>query len=166
MARKRIEGVEVLTSWGDVDKALRDIGMSEIALNEIEGEMNTEINDIKEKANVKAQIHKDKIAEKETLIKDFVTSHKSEIEGKTKTLTFGQTGFRASESISIPRGKAKIDAIIQSLRKNKMDDCIKVEESINKDVLKKYDESLIVKVGASVKKKDAFWYETNLDSVR
>ena len=41
-----------------------------------------------------------------------------------------------------------------------MEDCIIVKETVNKDVLKTYDEKDIIKVGASLKKEDTFWYET------
>lgn len=166
MARKRIEDVEALSSWEDVDRALKEIAECEIAITEIEGEMNKKINDVKEESSTMAEIHKEKIAEKEKLIKTFVTKNKADIEGKTKVLNFGSTGFRKSESISLPRGEDKKKAIIDSLKKNKMSDCIKVEESINKDVLKKYNEDMIIKVGASLKKKDTFWYEVNLENVK
>lgn len=166
MARKRIEDVTVITSWEDVDVALKEIAECQIAITKIEGDMNEEINEIKEKANTKALICKEQIAEREKMLKKFVTSHKSEIDGKTKVLNFGSTGFRKSESVSIPRGEDKKKAIIDSLRKNKMDDCIQVEEKINKDILKKYNKDMIIRVGASLKTKDTFWYETNLENVK
>ncbi len=166
MARKRIEEAVVLTSWEEVDRALKEIGECEIAITQIEGDMNKKINEIKEHSSTMAEIHMAKIAENEKLIKKFVTSNKSDIDGKTKILNFGSTGFRKSESVSIPRGEDKKKAIINSLRKNGMDDCIKVEESINKDILKKYNEDMIIRVGASLKKKDTFWYETNLENVK
>lgn len=166
MARKRMEDALSLDSWEDVDKSLKDIAECEIQIGKIEGDLNASINELKEKANNLANVYKDKITEKEKLIKAFVSSHKSELDGKTKTLTFGQTGFRKSESISIPRGKDKQDAIIDLLRKNKMEDCINIEESINKDALRKYNEDVIIRIGASVQKKDTFWYEVNLESVK
>ena len=44
-----------------------------------------------------------------------------------------------------------------------MDDCIQVEEKVNKDVLRTYEEKEIIAVGASLKKEDTFWYETKKD---
>ncbi|MDO4772974.1 MAG: host-nuclease inhibitor Gam family protein [Bacillota bacterium] len=166
MARKRIEDTIKLQSWEEVDKALKAIALSEIAITEIEGDLNKTISEAKEKATAMAAVHKEKIEEQEKLIKDYVETHKSDLDGKTKTLNFGQTGFRKSLSVSLPKGKDKLAAIMESLKKNGMEDCIKVEESINKDVLKKYDEEKIIRVGASLKKKDVFWYEVNLESVK
>lgn len=160
MARKKVRETEVtLSSWEEVDETLKIIAEHEIALENIKGEMNKEINEVKEKAGTKSSIHKDAITVLEKRLKNFVTSHKSELDGKTKKLNFGQTGFRSSTAVSIPRGKDKVSAIIDSLKKKNMDDCIKVEESINKDILKKYDEEVIISIGASLKKKDEFWYE-------
>ncbi len=166
MARKRIEDEARLETWEDVDKALEEIAICEIRISEIEGDMNIKINDIKKEHNTVAQIHKEKISENEKLIKKFVTKNKSEIDGKTKKLNFGSTGFRKSQSVSIPRGEDKKKAIIKQLRNNDMEDCIKVEESINKDILKKYNEDKIVKVGASLTTKDTFWYEVDLQKVK
>ena len=50
--------------------------------------------------------------------------------------------------------------MIAALRKRGMEDCISVKETVNKDILKQYDEQRILEVGGSLKVEDAFWYET------
>ncbi len=160
MARKKVSDSDIsLKNWEEVDDTLKILAEHEIALENIKGDMNKEINEVKERASVKSSIHKDAIKVLETRLKNFVSTHKSEIEGKTKKLNFGQTGFRSSTSISLPRGKDKVAAIIDSLKKKGMNDCLNISESINKEVLKKYGEDTIISVGASLKKKDEFWYE-------
>ncbi len=165
MARKKVADSEVtLSSWEEVDETLKIIAEHEIALKNIEGEMNKEINEVKEKAVAKSEIHHDAIKVLEKRLKNFVSSHKSELDGKTKKLSFGQTGFRSSTAVSIPRGKS--DVIIDTLKKKNMVDCINTKESINKEVLKKYDEKIIINIGASLKKKDEFWYECEYAQVK
>ncbi len=166
MSRKRIEDVLEINTWEDADAVLKEIAQNEIAIDEIEGVMNKDIHDIKEQAAMNAQPHKARIKELEQLLKTFVTVHKSELDGKTKTLNFGQTGFRASTSIGLPRDKDKLQKIIDFLKKNGMGDCIVVTEKVNKDVLRKYGENRIIRAGVKIKKQDAFWYEAKRDEIQ
>lgn len=160
MARTRIKNQPTLKSWAEVDAALREIAEKELMIEEIEGEMNKQINGIKISSELEGKPHQDRIAKLCQDVKDFVTEHKDELDSKTKILNFGKTGFRLSTSVSIPRAKDKVAAIIKSLKIRKMMDCIIVEEKVNKEALKKYSEDDIIKVGAKLKKEDVFWYET------
>lgn len=165
MARTRIKSQPVFKNWAEVDEALREIAEREIAVDEIEGEMNRQINGIKKCADLERKPHLDRISQLGKDIKEFVTEHRDELDGKTRTLTFGSTGFRISTSVIIPKAKEKVEAIIKSLKLRKMTDCINVEEKVNKDVLKKYSEDEIVRVGAKLKIEDCFWYETSREKL-
>lgn len=166
MARKRIKEEPNFKSWEDVDAALKEIAEKEIALEEIEGDMNKQINGIKKSAGLEAKPLQDRIDKLGKDIKEFVTENKEDLDGKTKVLNFGKTGFRLSTTCSLPTAKDKLEKIINKLRKRKMDDCIIVKESVNKDVLKKYDEDVIVEIGGTLKKTDTFWYETEREKIR
>jgi hypothetical protein len=54
-----------------------------------------------------------------------------------------------------------ISKVIENLRKMDMGDCVKVSETVNKDMLKTYPDDKIIQSGASIKKDDTFWYETD-----
>lgn len=166
MARTKIKERILLKSWEEVDQALKEIAENEILLEEIEGNMNKQINGIKISAGLEAKPHQDRIEKLGKDVKEFVTEHKDEIEGKTKVLNFGKTGFRLSTSLSLPKATDKLEKIISKLRKRKMDDCVIVKESVNRDVLKKYDEAVIVEIGGTLKKADVFWYETNREKIQ
>ncbi len=166
MARKRVEDERLIKSWEDADNVLKTIAHHELALEEIKGEMNKEINEIKDKANTKSVLHKDEIKNLEKELKVFVELNKATLDGKTKELNFGSTGFRKSTSVVLPRAKEKLVAIMDSLRKNKMGDCIDVKESINKDSLKRYSEEMVLKVGAKLKISDTFWYDVKYEEVK
>ncbi|ADY54891.1 prophage MuMc02, host-nuclease inhibitor protein [Syntrophobotulus glycolicus DSM 8271] len=166
MARTRIKEAPVYKTWEEVDAALKEIAEAELDLVDIEGEMNKQIQGIKLTAAQEAKPIQDRIAAIGKDIKAFVEEHRGELDGKTKTLNFGKTGFRMSTKVILPKAKEKLAAIIKSLKSRKMNDCIVVTETINKDILKKYTEDEILRVGASLKKEDTFWYETDREKLQ
>lgn len=165
MARTKIKETPVFKTWEDVDNALKEIAEAELDLVDIEGEMNKQIQGIKLTATQEAKPIHDRINSIGKDIKAFVEEHRNELDGKTKSLNFGKTGFRMSTKVVLPKAKEKLATIIKSLKARKMNDCIVVNETINKDVLKKYTEDEILRVGAALKKEDTFWYETDREKL-
>lgn len=139
MARKRMEDPS-LKSWDEVNAALKLIRDNEIELELIEADMGKKIADIKE----------------------FVTLNKAELKGKSREMDFGKVGFRMSTKLMLPK---QVEKVIKTLKKYGMGDCITVKESVNKDILKTYDEKTILSVGGTLKKEDTFWYETNREEL-
>lgn len=163
MARKRVIEEPTLKSWEDVNDALRQIAEAQIALGDIESDMQKQIIGAQKVAEEQSKPIKDAQARLEREIKAFVTEHRDEMgKAKTMTLTFGEVGFRLSTSISLPRAKEKLEEIIRRLKSRQMHDCIVVEEKINKDALKKYGEDTVNAVGATWKQGDVFGYEVNI----
>ena len=166
MARKRVVEAPSLHSWEDVNDALRQIAEAQIALGEIQSDMQKQILGAQKVAEEQSKPLNDNVAKLEREIKSFVTDHRDEM-GKTKSmvLTFGEVGFRLSTSVSLPRAKEKLEEIIRRLKSRQMTDCIVVEEKISKDALKKYGEDTVNAVGAVWKQKDEFGYEVNLEKL-
>ena len=163
MARKRVVDTPVLKSWEDVNDALRQLAEAQIALGDIESDMQKQIIGAQKVAEEQSKPIKDAQARLEREIKAFVTDHRDEMgKAKTMTLTFGEVGFRLSTSISLPRAKEKLEEIIRRLKSRQMHDCIVVEEKISKDALKKYGEDTVNAVGATWKQSDVFGYEVNI----
>ena len=163
MARKRVIEEPTLKSWEDVNDALRQIAEAQIALGDIESDMQKQIIGAQKVAEEQSKPIKDAQARLEREIKAFVTDHRDEMgKAKTMTLTFGEVGFRLSTSISLPRAKEKPEEIIRRLKSRQMHDCIVVEEKISKDALKKYGEDTVNAVGATWKQSDVFGYEVNI----
>lgn len=165
MARTKIKELPTLKNWGDVDIALREIAEKELVLVEIEGDMNKQIQGIKMSSALESKPITERIDTLGKDIKTYVTEHRAELDGKTRVLNFGKTGFRLSTKVSLPTAKDKIASIIKNLRARGMRDCIITTETINKDVLKKYTEDDIVKIGGTLKKEDVFWYETDREKL-
>lgn len=162
MARKRMEEPE-LKSWEEVDSTLKQIREAEIALTDISTTAEKMMLEIKQQAEEDAQRHKDKIKQMELQVKEFTTIHRDEmLPAKTKEMTFGKVGFRMSTKVSLPK---KVDRVIAKLRKLGMGDCIITKETVDKDILKTYDEKTILEVGGILKKADTFWYETKREKI-
>ena len=163
MARKRVVEAPSLHSWEDVNDALRQIAEAQIALGEIQSDMQKQILGAQKVAEEQSKPLNDNVAKLEREIKSFVTDHRDEM-GKTKSvvLTFGEVGFRLSTSVSLPRAKEKLEEIIRRLKSRQMTDCIVVEEKVSKEALKKYGEDTVKAVGATWKQSDVFGYEVNI----
>lgn len=167
MARTRVIEEPTLKSWEDVNDALRQIAEAQIAVDEIESTMQKQILGAKKVAEQQSKPFNDEVARLEREIKTFVTDHRDELgKVKTKSLTFGEVGFRLSTSISLPRAKDKLEDIIRKLKSRKMTDCIVTEEKVSKEALKKYGEDTVNAVGATWKQSDVFGYEVNLDKLQ
>lgn len=163
MAGKRVVEAPSLHSWEDVNDALRQIAEAQIALGEIQSDMQKQILGAQKVAEEQSKPLNDNVAKLEREIKSFVTDHRDEM-GKTKSmvLTFGEVGFRLSTSVSLPRAKEKLEEIIRRLKSRQMTDCIVVEEKVSKEALKKYGEDTVNAVGATWKQSDVFGYEVNI----
>ncbi len=156
MGRTRIETPRLKT-WDEVNDSLRIIAEAQNEITIVESSMNMQIDAIKEVHETKIKEYKDKIKEQELLIKEYTSDKRDELSGKSRDLTFGKVGFRKSTKLQLPKA---LQGVINNLRKNGMDNCITIKESVNKDVLKTYPEEDILKVGGSLKVEDTFWYET------
>lgn len=163
MARKRVIEEPSLRSWEDVNDALRQIAEAQIALGDIESDMQKQVIGAQKAAEELSKPIKDAQARLEREIKAFVTEHRDEMgKAKSMSLTFGEVGFRQSTSISLPRAKEKLEEIIRRLKARSMLDCIVVEEKVSKEALKKYGEDTVNAVGATWKQSDVFGYEVNI----
>lgn len=163
MARVKVSPELGIASWKDVDSALLKILESETKIAEAELELNRKVAVLKEEAAKKIAEDTKTIDKLGKDIKTFVTQHKEEIPGKTKTLTHGQTGFRLSTTITIPKGKN--EEIIERLKKLGMRDCINTKETINRETLRLKPLKKIELAGATWNQKDEFWYEIDKEEL-
>ena len=154
MARTRIK-TDSLQSWEEVDEGMKAIGKLDNSLTKIEADMNDEITKVKARAGEKTKPLLEEKKRLELAIKDYAETNRMDLKGKTKVMNYGQLGFRQSTSIIVK----KIKSVLEALKAKKMVDCITVKETINKENLRKYADSIISEVGCSKKVEDVFWYE-------
>lgn len=161
MARKRMEE-PALKSWEEADSTLKQIREAEIELSRIAADAERCMIDIRQQAEDRAQPYKDRIKQMELQLKEFTVTNKADLKGKTREMAFGRVGFRMSTRLVLQKA---LEPVITALRKNGMGDCVVIKESVNKEILKTYDENTILSVGGSLKKEDTFWYETKQEKV-
>jgi phage host-nuclease inhibitor protein Gam len=164
MARTRLKSEPRFTGWEDVDNALHQIQAAEAMLTRQELALNKTIAAAKGRAEESARPFQAAIKQIGQDIKEFVAAHKDELDGKTKKLNFGSTGFRMSTCLVIPRGKD--GDVLAALKAMGLTDCVKTTESIRKDILKQQSEATILRAGAYLKPADEFWYETEKQEIQ
>lgn len=159
MAKKKVSRFE---SWDEVGVAIGNIGQCRMRIKKAENALNASIAELK--ASYEEQIKEDlETAEDlEEQVKLFTNAHKADFaDRKTKEFVYGEVGFRKSTEI-ITRN---VKAIIEALKQHKMDDCIKVSEKLDKDVMATYDDKALTAVGAKRSEKDNYFmkiYEERL----
>lgn len=159
--RTRIE-TTTLKNWEEVNGALRQIAEAQNEISILESGMNLQIDAIKSAFAEKVQPYQAEVKKQEMLVKEFVTENRTDLKGKSKKMTFGTVGFRASTKLSLPKN---LEKVIAALKKREMHDCITVRETVNKDVLKTYETEDILAVGGKLKQEDTFWYDTKKEAV-
>lgn len=162
MAKKKVTAEPKFKSWDEVNQALRDLIEIDQHIYTTEATMNNEINQLKQEAEAKT---KPLLARKETLEQDIQAFTESRIdeftEAKTKSLTFGEVGFRKTTSIVI----RNVKAVLEALKLHRMNDCIKATETIDKDELGKYGDAALTKVGAKRVTKDKFFLKPDIERI-
>ncbi|MDL2217404.1 host-nuclease inhibitor Gam family protein [Christensenellaceae bacterium OttesenSCG-928-M15] len=167
MARVKIPEI-TLKSWDEVNLCLAEIGECQRAIEAAEADMQATIDDAKLTAGMAAEPYQNRVKALELQIKAYVDNNMDDLgKKKTKQLPFGKTGYRKSTKAVVPRGAAKVAAIVKKLREHNMTDCIVTKPpTINKDALKKYPANEILAVGANIKADDTFWYEVDRESLQ
>lgn len=154
-------------NWEQADEALRRMGEVDIALSEINGEMNIAINQLKESAKKDAAGLASERKYLEDQITHFCDSRKSEFAKKrSRSLNFGVIGFRITTSVPIPRDKGKLADLIAALKRLRLETCIKTEEKIDRDQVATLDDGTIAKLGLKKSVRDNFRIQPNLEKIQ
>lgn len=154
------------TSFSDVDNDLKRLCELEIAIAEIEGEVTNKINDIKESYKQRIEELSNEASFIRQEIENYCEACKADFaEKRSKELVFGVIGYRVSKSVSLPRNKDRVRALIASIKKFGLRECIIYEENPNKDALVELDDTSLVKLGLKRVVKDNFRIEPKIESL-
>lgn len=144
-------------NWDDVDANLKRLCELEVAIAKVEGDATIEMNEIKEVAKQKAAPLQN---EKEFLtkqIESFCEQNKAEfVDKRSRELNFGTVGYRLVKTVSVPRDKGKLEALIRSIKAFGLADCIAYKEEPDKDKIVELEDSTLVKLGLKRITKDNF----------
>ncbi|OCR98932.1 host-nuclease inhibitor protein Gam [Campylobacter fetus subsp. testudinum] len=147
-----------VNSFSDIDAALKRVCELSVGIEKINGEVTLECNRIKDskKGEVeRLESEKNFIEQQITL---FCEENKAEFaEKRSKEFTFGEIGYRISKSVSIPRVKAKLEALLNSIKAYGLaKECISYSETPNKEALAELDDADLAKLGLKRVVKDNF----------
>ncbi len=163
MAHKKVTSSPALLDWSAVDTTLRDIRECRHSLTEMDVEKSRAIDDIKDRYGKMALPLQNRIKRLEADVKEYVSAHREELNGKSKQLNFGTVGYRISSSIVA--STSKLGDIIAKLKAMGHSECVKVTETLDKKALGRCSADVILAVGAYVKQTDDFYYDLEEDSL-
>lgn len=153
--------VDKLETVKDVNTALREIGLLERELEQIDAGAQKEIAEIKGRAAKKGEPIRAKIIEVTAKIGAYAEYNKDELfkDRKSVDLTFGSFGYRKSTSIGIKK------TTIELLKKLNLARYIRLKEEADKEAMVELDDEALAQVDAVRKVKDEFFVQANREEV-
>ncbi len=155
-----------IKNYEDVNCALKRIAELSVGIEKINGEVTLECNAIKESRSSEIEKLSNEKKYLEQCISNFCEDNKADFaEKRSKDFTFGSIGYRLVKSVSLPRVREKIDKLILALKSYGCSDCIKYEESIDKEAVCELEDSTLVKLGLKRVVKDSFRIVPKIESL-
>lgn len=144
------------------NKALFKIAQLRLEIKQLNTETEKEINFLKENLIRKVEPYQEQIQEIENGLFTFAEFNKNLLfqQKKSVELDFGLLGYRQSTKISIKK------QTLEKLKEKGLFNAIIVKESVNKEILKDFDNELLKEVLAKRIIEDKFWYEIKEDVVK
>ena len=153
-----------IESWIDVDKALGELGRCDLEIAMLQGEIGVKIHELIEQYRERLQVLKAKREAIRATIESFCLERKEEfLKKRSRQFTFGKVAWRLSEEIEIPKGLEK--AVLATVKKLGLHECVRVKEELDKNALKKLPDKELVRIGVQKHKKDNFRIEPNLEMI-
>ena len=155
-----------IQNYENVNEALKRIAELSVGIERINGEVTLECNRIKESRSSEIEKLSNEQKYLEQCITSFCEENKADFaEKRSKDFTFGTIGYRLVKSVSLPRAREKIDKLLLALKSYGCSDCIKYEESIDKDAVCELDDSTLVKRGLKRVVKNNFRIVPKIESL-
>ena len=164
-ARKKVALDCRLNSWGDVDEAMRQVAERERVIADLNNNMNMELDEIKARYAALAKPVHEQIDHYSADICQFVTEHRGDMEGKTKELNFGRTGFRLSTRLKYHKGIKAADVVAALLQRG-LAECVKTTQTVVADRLKQQPLEVLDQIGAYLDRRDEFWVEVKQEDLQ
>ena len=156
-----------INSFSDIDNALKKVCELSVGIEKINGEVTLECNRIKEARKSEVERLESEKSYIEQQITLFCEDNKAEFaEKRSKEFTFGEIGYRISKSVSLPRIKTKLEALISSIKAFGLaKECISYTEIPNKEALAELKDEDLVKLGLKRVVKDNFRIVPKIESL-
>lgn len=160
MARRKLPSVPALTSWDDVDDAMRQIISQDNTLTGLQTQLDADVEVLQNEYKEQAKPLQDAVKLLGSQIKQFVTANRTDLgDKKTKELLHGKTGFRYSTKCVVPKGTD--EQVAAALEAMGLADCVNTKKTVNKEQLRKQPNDVVAQAGARIETEDTFWFEVN-----
>jgi len=152
---------ERLENLEDANDVLRNLGLLEREIENIDAEAQKQIGEIKAAAAKQGEPLRKRIAEMTGKIQVYADYNKADLfrDRKSVDLTFGTFGYRKSTSISVKK------TTVDLLKKLGLVRFLRIEEQPDKEAMKEMDDESLAMVDAVRKTKNAFFCEPNREEV-
>lgn len=135
---KSTSTVQACQSKADAMRDIKTIGDLQRELGRIEADINDQIADITKKAAPRIEQLRERLTELQAGVQTWCEANRDSLcgKGKTANLVTGEVAWRVRPpSVSLPRAKEKVEALILLLRAKKLTDFIRTKDEINKDAI-------------------------------
>lgn len=159
--------ITTINDWDDVNLAFKELLKIKRSVTDEQNQLNKQIDDLKDVANKKMQPVLAYEKELVQNIKAFCATRKKKkldfTNKKSRELTFGTVGYRASGKITYVK---KAEEIIKELEKNQMQQCINETKTIKITALSGYKDDVLEKLGMRRSSRENFYYELKAEEVK
>ena len=156
-----------ITSRDDADRALKLMGEIEALISDAETRYNELIDKVKEEMVEECGPVKKTLKKWVRALEKWTTKNKAREfpeDSKTLELNFGKIFFKWTPW-RIEFDVAE-ETVIERLRARKMESCIRVVASVNREALEAYDDEVLKKLGCRRERDDKFHYEVKKEEVK
>ncbi len=161
MSKKKAQERIELKDWNQADGALREAGLAQILLERIEGDLARRMAELKTRAEEQAAPHQERLAALEEALERFWLARRGDVApAKSRLLTFGALGTRASRAVRYLRGWTA-EKVIGALGHG-FAQFLRVEHSVDKSaILKAPPEQLaeLRRCGVAIEERERFFAE-------
>lgn len=160
--RKKPDMVVPVPDVHAADKVMGEVASIEREMGAIEAQLNKDIDAAKSRARELAQPLQARLEKMEAGLQAFGENNKAKYFGGKKRsleLTHGFLGFRISTRLSTKKGTLDL------LKQAGWASCVRVKETIDKEVLAGLADQELAEVKAKRVVEDKFWYETKKEEI-
>jgi phage host-nuclease inhibitor protein Gam len=152
---KKIESIE------DANLTLKEIGLLESELENIDNEAHRQISEIKSDAAKEGASKRKRILELSALLGAYASYNRAELfkDRKSVQVSFGVFGYRKSTSISVKK------TTLELLKKLKLGKYVRVKEEPDKEAMAELKDDALAQVDAVRKVKDDFFCEADKEEI-
>lgn len=163
-----------LSNFEDVDNALLEIGRTESVVAKKEAEMNSKIQQLKEKYDTETETERRFIDETKERIENFCMANKTDFDKqRTFNLKHGSVGFRNNPPKVVQLNKKwTVKSSLEFVKKLFNGTYVRAKEELNKDQIladyagKVLDDSKLAAVGLRIDNDETFTTEINWESLQ